>query len=196
MWPLQKLVRFRVVTPFQISGAAGAITVGTLKANSLNDPTGFASAAYPLGFKEWAAMYKSYCVVGSRCLLRTHATAATGAVMYGINLLNTATTLTSYSHYQELPMTKARMLSADLDHSGLGLSYSAKKFWKIRKFKDAEQQHGTMAVTPSATDPTDIAYYHIWVQDTYGTDTATVEGTLTMEFVCLLFDPTTPSRSV
>lgn len=197
MWPKMKLVRFRVVSPWSVTTGAGSIGVGAFKANGLNDPTGFAGAAYPLGLKEWAAMYKSYCVVASKCWVRAHNVSSTGSVMYGLTLLNNATSLTSYSHYLELPITRGKMLSPDVDHSALGLSFGAKRFYKVKKFMDADELHGTMTATPTATDPTDLAYYHLWVQDTYApTEVCTLEGTVTLEYTCLLFDSTTPSRSV
>lgn len=195
MWPGQKLVKFRAVEYFTPTGTTGAIGTVVCKANSLNDPFGTGGVALPLGLKEWAAMYKSYCVVGSRIAIRAHSSVQTGSAMFGVTLLNNSTALTTYEHYLELPVTRGKMQTSDIDHSSIVLGYGSKKFWKVRKFKDAEDLHGTITATPTATDPTDIAYYHVWVQDSNQTDTATFEVVATIEFTVLLFDPTTPTCS-
>lgn len=193
LWPRQKLVKMKLAFYYSTITGTGTIAATAVKANSLNDPTGSLSAQLPLGLDQWAAMYQKYVVVGSKIWARCHNVSGTGSMMYGITLKNTASTLNDYTYYLESPMTRAKMLSSDVDHSSVGISYNAKRFWHVRKFHDAEDQHGAFSTTPG--DPTDIAYYHLWVHDTSTSEAQTFEMVLTQEFYVLLFDPIVPARS-
>lgn len=193
LWPRTKLVKFRTVTNWSGTSGAGGIVETPLKANSLNDPTGSISANLPLGLDQWAAMYQKYVVVGSKCLVRAHAGTVTGSLIYGISLLRSNSALSAFDYHLEQPLVRSKMLTADVDHSGIGLTYSAKKFWKFRKFMDTEDQHASFSASPG--DPTNICYYVLWYQDVGKSEAVNVEGVLTMEFSVLLFDPIIPSRS-
>lgn len=195
MWPRFRLVKFRCVTSNSIAdlSATGNLFPIVFKANSLNDPFGTIGSELPLGLDQWAAMYSKYVCVASRFMVQFHNQSSTGALAVGCNLKNDNTTLASLDHYRELPMVKSKILSPDVDHAGLGMSFKAKKFYRVRKFKDAENLHGTFSTSPG--DPTDIAYYHFWVQDLNKADSFNLEFVATIEYVCLLFDPVTPARS-
>lgn len=195
MWPRTKLVKFRVVSTGSSTAVAGGATpaVVVLKANSLNDPTGTISSNLPLGLDQWAAMYKKYAIVGSQCFIRIHAQALTGAIAVGISCNNESSGLASHQYYMESPRTRSKMLTSDIDHCALGINYSTKKHWKVRKIMDAEEKQATFSTSPG--DPTDLTYYHLWFQDVNTTDGATCEYIVTIEFIALLFDPIIPSRS-
>lgn len=193
LWPRKKLVKMRMVYTMASTTGAGTIQVYTIKANSLNDPTGTLTAQLPLGLDQWAAMYQQAIVVGGKIWVRMHSGSGTGSMMYGITLLNTATTLANHTYYMETPLTRSKMLSTDVDHSSVGMSFSAKKFFKVRKLMDAEDQHATFSTSPG--DPTDLAYYHIWVQDTTAGEAQTWEAVVTQDFYVLLFDSIIPTRS-
>lgn len=195
MWPRFRLVKFRCVNSNSIAdlGATGAIFPKVFKANSLNDPFGTMGSELPLGLDQWAAMYQKYVVVASKFLVQFHNQSSTGALAVGCNLKNDNTTLSQMDHYRELPMVRSKILSPDVDHSGLGMSFRSKKYYRVNKFKDAENLHASFSTTPG--DPTDIAYYHFWVQDLNKADSFNLEYVATIEYVVLLFDPVTPSRS-
>lgn len=193
LWPRTKLVKFRCVTSYAGTTGAGALVEVAMKANSLNDPFGTAGAQLPLGLDQWAGMYKKYAVVGSRCYARMHAGTVTGSCMYGISLLRTNTALSDYEYHLEQPLVKAKMLTGDMDHSGLGISYGAKKFFKFPKFMDREDLHGTFTTSPG--DPSELCYYVLWFQDTGKSEAVLLEGVITIEFTCLLFDQIVPTRS-
>lgn len=193
LWPRQKLVKMKMVYYYSAITGTGTIAVTAVKANSLNDPTGSLSAQLPLGLDQWAAMYQKYVVVGGKIWVRCHNVSGTGSMMYGVALKNTATTLNDYAYYLESPLSRGKMLTSDVDHSAVGLSYNAKRFWKVRKFIDAEDQQGAFSTTPG--DPNDIAYFHLFAHDTSTSEAQTFEMVITQEFYVLLFDPIVPSRS-
>lgn len=193
MFPSTKLVKFRVVESIAQASGAGAIQTFQFKLNSLNDPTGVLSASLPLGLDQWAAMYQRYVVVGTKVYLKAHAESVTGSIVYGLNIMQDSSALSNYKHYMEMPRTRSKLLSSDVDHSGLGVGWSLKKNEKVRKVKDAEDYHADFSTTPG--DPTEIRYAHLWFQDVNSTSAATLEGVLTLEYVVLLFDPVSPARS-
>lgn len=190
LWPQQKLVRLTSNATGTVAGGA-SFGVLTFKANSLNDPWGTASTADPLGFNEWASMYNKCVVVSSKIYLLAHASTATGAIMYGVSLMPNSTTLADINHYREHKITSARMLSPDVDHSGVVGKYKGKRYEKVSKWKDAEDFH---AITTPA-DPTTVRYYHVWVGDVAGANNAGIEYSGTIEYNVLFFDPKVPSRS-
>lgn len=190
LWPQQKLVRLTSNATGSVAGGA-AFGVLTFKANSLNDPWGTSSTQDPLGFNEYAAMYNKCVVVSSKIYLLAHASTATGAILYGVSLMPNSTTLSDINHYREHKITSARMLSPDVDHSGVVSKYKGKRYEKIVKWKDAENFH---AVTTPA-DPTTVRYYHVWVGDVTGANNAGIEFSGTIEYNVLFFDPKVPTRS-
>lgn len=196
-WPRFRLVKFKVVTQMaaQSTGGTGAISQYLVSANGLADPHGSAGGNLPLGLDQWAAMYKKYVVVASNHYVKVHNLSSTGAVCFGMTLRqpNESAVPASAEAALELPMTVSKILSPDLDHAGLGCTYKAKKYWHVRKFMDHENLHGALTTTP--TDPTNKAYVSVWFEDVNRTQEFTLEGYLTSEYTCLLFDPITPSRS-
>lgn len=194
-WPRYKLVKFRVVTTVQVTGAGGVLSTRNFAVNSLADPHQAMGSNLPLGLDQWAAMYKKYVVVSSRHFVKIHNVSSTGAVVYGLTLRQPDETadLASAEAYLEHGGTRSRLLSPDMDHSGLGLSYNAKRYWHVRKFMDAEQLHGGLATTPTA--PTRVTTGTLWFQDVSIAGDYTVEGYVTSEYTALIFDRVTPARS-
>lgn len=196
LWPPTQLVKFRQVMAYSSSPAAGAgLTLHNYKANSLDDPFGGGGNQLPLGLDQWAAMYKKYVVVSSQCFVKIHNTSSTGSVTFGLTLRNPGETATlgSAEAYLETPMTVSKLLSPDLDHAALGMSYRAKRYWHVRKFMDHDELHGDFGTAPSS--PNKSCYVTFWHQDTNNSDAYTLEGYVTFEYVCLLFERVTPSRS-
>lgn len=163
LWAPSQLVKLRVVTAFTSTpDSAGQIKTYTLFWNTLNDPTSGLSQNLPLGLDQWAALYSRYCVVGARAFVKVHNVTSTGAVAYGLTSYEPGNTTAPTSHEAalELPHTRSCILSPDMDHSGLGLSWSAKRAFKVRNLKDASELHGTLSTTPGS--PASVARFYLW----------------------------------
>lgn len=193
LWEPFKLVKFSVVDPHTFNGTTGAIGTGIYKANSLNDPLGTTGANLPIGLDQWAALYSKYKVVSSMIRVTGHPTTVTGTGILGVHLTDDSSGLTEFEHYMELPHTKTRFLSADLDIGSVTKGYSAKKFWSFNSIKNEDEQEGTFSTTPG--DPDKIAYYHVFVQDGNKTETVTIDLVVQMTFTVLLYDRIMPARS-
>lgn len=196
LWPVSRLVKLKLVKAFTSTpDGAGQIKTHTLFLNTLNDPTSGMGDGLPLGLDQWAALYRRYCVVGARVFVKVHNVTSTGAVAYGLTVYEPGNTTAPASHEEamELPHTRSRILSPDMDHSGLGISWSAKRAFKVKNLKDASELHGDLSTSP--TSPTKTARMYLWSQDVNSTETHTIEGFLTMEFIVLLMDRINPTRS-
>lgn len=195
MWPASQLVKMRVVTSFSETVNAGALKTHTLFWNTLNDPLSGLSNQLPLGMDQYAALYSRYCIVGARAFVKVHNVSSTGAIVYGLTSFEPSNTTVPTTHegFLELPHTRSRMLSPDMDHSGLGLRWSAKRAFKVKNLKDASELHGELSLTP--TSPTKAARFYLWYQDINKADNLTMEGFVTIEFIVLLMDRINPARS-
>lgn len=197
LWPRQKLVRLKSTISGAIYTSAGAWDgtngIAIFKANSLNDPWAGESSALPLGTDQLANLYQKYVVVASTLVIDCHPSSITGGGRVGLALRNSNTSLASADYYSELPLQQNKIASGDVDLVRLAMRYKAKRFWRVKKFMDAEDQQGAFSTTPG--DPTDVAYWHFWCQDLNANEAITVEYRATMVFDILLFDPIIPARS-
>lgn len=193
--PPTKLVKFKAVCRGYITGATGAIAVQTFEANSLADPTGTIGAGLPLGLDQWASFYNRYTVVGSKIDVDVHQTTDLGAGVVILNLREPSTALTNIEHYAESPHTVKRIMTSDIDRDRLTMNYSMKKFYRVNKVLDAEDQAATLN-DGAPTTPNRMCYYHLACQDCSGTQSVTVEFVATITYVVLLHSRKELARSV
>lgn len=192
--PPSKIVKFKVVhSAGGFGSGSGALNQFTVKANDLNDPMSSLGAELPLYLDQWAAMYSKYIVLGSKITWKPYLVSSTGAVVTGVHLADNTTSLADHDYYKEAKLNKCRILSSERPQNTITMTYSAKKFWKLSNVKDDSEQEATFSTTPGS--PTDIAYFHIYNQDLQKSETNAVEGTITLEFIVLLTNPITPTRS-
>lgn len=190
--PRSRVVRFRAVQPYAWT-SAGAIAVVAAKANSLNDPFAGFGSALPLGTDQWSSQYQKYIVLGSKITVRAMGTTNTGIGIVGIHLTDTASALANASHYKELPLTKQKLITTQKDYAVVKNFYKAKKFWRLTNIKDDSEQEAVFSTTPG--DPTDIAYYHVYISDLVGSNNFNADLQIEMEWICLLTDPVTLAQS-
>lgn len=191
---LTRIVRARAVGATTHPCTSGAINVTTVSMFDVTDPFVGAGSGQPLGYDQWKSLYNKGYVVGLKVTLRAHNT-GTVAVMYGITPLpesQGASTLTPYNYYMELPGTKARILSPDVDHGVLVSKVSTRKHVHVKNLQDEDTFHFDL---DNETAPTRGAYFHLWVQPIDASSTNSVQFVYTAEYLIRLFDPIVPARS-
>lgn len=132
--------------------------------------------------------------MGARVTCRFHNKGSV-AVMVGITLQPEnfpASLLTTSAHYMELPTTKTRLLSPDVDHCVLSHRCSVKKHLHLSNVKDNKD---LIVDLDGETTPTRTAYYCFWAQPVDQATTNSVDMVVTAEFLILLTDPIIPARS-
>lgn len=197
--PRTKVIKVHAVDYFNQTHNAGAIaTLGTQQ-NSIDDPFTSNSGQQPCGYDQWKTLYRKAIVLASKVTVEVHNNTS-AAVMVGLTPMPVGdglNFLTTYEHYMEVPRTKHKLLSPDVDRAVLTHQISTKKLHSISNYKDNKQylEIDLANETPPAT-PT---YWHIWSQpqDQSTTTTGTaVQLTVKMSYIVLLYDPIIPARSV
>lgn len=194
LMPREKVARCVAVYPVISAGTSGALIAQGVSMFDITDPFGGASNVQPLGYDQWKGLYNKACVLGLKVTIRVH-NKGTAAVMCGITLLPESqgnTTLTPFEHYMELPTTKSRLLSPDVDHTVIVSKVNVRKHMRLKSLRDEDAFHVDL---DNETAPTRQAYVHCWVQPIDKSTTNPFEMVVTAEYLVRLFDPIVPARS-
>jgi len=149
-----------------------------------------------MGWSLWEAMYKQYCVVGSKI---TVIPAQQGQNAGGSSINSYCGIYTSErssplylnrAQYIEAQSTKVRgtwrMLAGQRNQArAIKAKYSAKKWWNFTNIKDADKQ---WAATNGGPDVNYTTYFVLWSQGT-GTEDVTTEFQIIMDFIVLFREP-------
>lgn len=195
--PRKKLVRLKLCQGIALDpGAGGTIATVNFALNDIKDPEGASGTQQPLGFDQWAGLYQKFCVVGAKVWLKMYSSDATYTHVYGMHATTEANALTSFEHYRELPNTKMKMLSPDMDHNGMLGKYSIKRLSGCKHLLSEERYWGSTTGDPSgAASPDELVYLQVFAQPLQGQDGAVQRGYITIEYLIVFFDPVIPSRS-
>lgn len=142
-----------------------------------------------MGWNEWAALYTSYIVLGSKISVKvTQSTSApVGRIGYaGVYLSNaTAAPYTTAAAFIEARRGIVKALSPLQSRPvSVGAKFSAKKFFNVKDIKDNWDDLGALVTTNPATP----AYYQIWYQDVYGT-ASTINLEIIVDYIILFREP-------
>lgn len=184
----------KVVKPFAITCTSGACEVRSVKMFDITDPWKANGAEQPLGGDQLRQLYKKAVVVGVKIIVRMHNKGSAG-VMFGVTPMPESQAdngLTSLQHYMELPATKARLLSPEMDHAIIAHKVGTARHVGVKKLRDEDAFHCDFA---GEVGPTRDAYIHTWVQPVDQTTTNAVECVITVEFLVSLWDMVVPARS-
>lgn len=191
----EKLIRAKVVDSFtSAGGAAGALETRLLSAMNIPDPTTGHTNQQFLGYDQWKEFYRKGVVLGVKITLRVWNKGSVG-MMYGITSMpenQGNTTLTSHEHYMELPNTKARMLSPDVDNGVIVYKVGTRKHLHLKSLRDEDAFFNTLA---TETEATRTFWINMWFQPIDAATQCGYEAVATYEFIIRLFDPIVPARS-
>lgn len=188
-----KLVRIKAVQYVNHANTA-ALSNTDIQITSFDDPFGITNAGQPLGYDQWKALYRQAYVVGAKTTARVHNN-GTSACMIGITPMKPAqgtTALANYEYYMELPQTKARILSPDVDHTVISHQVSPKRFLPVTKIRDNDDLKFNLV---TETPPSTLAYFHVWSQPLDEAAAYDIDLVITAEYLVLLVDPIVPARS-
>lgn len=192
----KKLIRCKASNYMNMSSASGNLYMVPIQGNSCDDPFMSSGTGQPLGYDQWKSLYKSAYVVGSKIKMTVH-NGHTGSLIVGLTPMNipqATSQLGSYEYYRELPGTKSRLLSPDMDHTVLVHKVGTKKHLAIKNMTDEDDLKVDLV---NETPPSKIFYWHLWTQPTdQATTTSNVEVVVDVEYLILLTDPIVPGRSI
>lgn len=196
-----KIVRRLRTSQFYDTGAhtSGVLDQFAWRLNDLADPEGSFGTQQALGFDQYSALYRKYCVIGAKIIIQAY-NHDTNPFVIGTHINTDATGLTTYEHYKELKNTRSFVLSPDVDHMTWVHKISMPKVFKTKKLISNEEHYsGTLASHDDGlTTPEELAYVHLFAQPMNQTSTTTngIYFSITMEQIVVFYDYETPARSV
>jgi len=183
--PRTKLIKVKLVHS-QTDTPSTSPSVQLVSMNALCDPFvgDLTPDRQPMGFDQWKTLYERAVVVGSKITVRVHNAGAQEPLMVGITpgseILGT-TNLGSFEHYMEMPGTKAKLISQDVDHCIMSHKVSLRKHFAIKNFKDNRAVLSTSLNTEAL--PTRQAFWHIWAQPHDQTTATACDRVFTIEYL-------------
>lgn len=164
-----------------------------MNGTNIIDPLQGNGTAQPLGFDQWKALYNSAKVLGTKIVVQCH-NAGNASVIVGVSRQEEDGSLlpTSFDQAIEIPGTKYKFLSPDVDRAILSMSGSTKKMLNLTNLKDEDAIKNDIV---SDTEPTRSYNYLVWSQPHDKTTAGDLELIITMYYVILLYDRITPARS-
>lgn len=161
-FPATRRVTLRYVSYASISGGFSNQVVS---ANNIFDPDTSGGGHQPLGFDNWAALYATYIVVGSRIRVtfQPSTSSATEPYIYGVYLSDSSSLgATEWTVVAEQPACAWVMGSNDWDSGSsqkeLFGTFDAAKFFNVVNVKDNESRFGG-GIGGAPSDP---VFFHLF----------------------------------
>ncbi len=179
-----------------INPGLGSVGYAVFRANSLYDPDFTGVGHQPLGFDQLAVLYNHYVVNSARIKVQVHSAAgATHPTAFGILLNDDNTppgsnwTTLAESHNGVYKVIGQGTTTGTLP--SLTLDYSCRKFFGVKDPTDSAQ------VSAVTTNPTDGAYFIVWLADTpQGTvDLPAVDLVVEIDYNCVFTEQQPVDRS-
>lgn len=193
--PATKLIKCKMSDYLAFTCTSGAIDVKTVNGTNIVDPYGTSSAQQPLGYDQWKTLYRTAYVLGCKVKLTVWNNDTTACV-FGVTVMDKnqgTTALTNYEYYREVPKTRSRLLSPDVDHGYIVNQTSTKKALNVRNITDNDTLRTNLQ---SDTAPSETYYIHAWCQPINQAATmSSVPCVLDVEYLVLLTNPIIPARS-
>lgn len=182
-FPVTKIAKMRLVMPKQqFTCTSGALARLGVQANRP-----YSGTNYAYGWNQWAALYNTYIVLGSKCNVYYSAYDSTTSVvgMMGIYLSDDTTNFTTYTSMIEAKRGTWRMIGVQNRPIKAVSKYSAKKHYNIKDVKDNSDRLGATMTA----GPTDAAYYNVWFQPQDESTGVTYNATIIVDYIVLFSEP-------
>lgn len=190
-----KVIRAKITDGFTSAGeAAGAIAIRLHSVMNVCDPTsGYGNKQF-LGYDQWKTLYNKAVVLGVKVLVRCHNKGTVGMI-FGVVAMpenKSNTNLTSYEHYAEVPSSKQRLLSPDVDHGVLVYKVNTRKHLDLKSLRDEDAFHNNLNTETAASR---TFWLNHFFQPLDKTTQCAFEAVIEYEYLIRLFDPIFPDRS-
>lgn len=193
--PASKLIRCKASNYIAYTCTSGALDMKEVNAVNIVDPFASGSTQQPLGYDQWKSLYRTAYVLGCKVKLTVWNNDTT-ALIFGITVTDKdqgTTALTNYEYYREVPRTKSRLLSPDVDHGVITNQSSTKRVLKIKDLVDDDSLRTDLS---NEIAPSQAYYIHTWVQPLNQAATlSSVPAVIDVEYIVLLTNPVIPARS-
>lgn len=192
--PVQRRAYLRYTDLVEVNSSTGVLTGHIFRANSVYDPDQSAVGHQPMGFDQWAALFRHYVVVGSKISISVMND--DGSVTQDVPLTcgvylsdNNALEYTSANGYIEAKRGTYRHIQ-HYKQARMGTKFSARKFFNVTDIKDNEARLGASVLT----NPTEEAFYVLWLQ-AVGGGTGALSFRVVIDYIVDFSEPKTIAQS-
>lgn len=185
--PTQRIAKLRYAEQTTITSTSGVLDSIRFRANGIFDPNVDIGGHQPMGFDQWSTLFNHYVVLGSKLTMSiVPFDAGGGPCATGAYLTDGSTVpYTSASEFMEAKKGTVKLISPDQRKATYVVSkFSAKKFYNVKDVKDNVSRIGS----PVSADPSDQAYYVIWVQNRDGS-TSSYSVLVQIDYIVLFSEP-------
>ncbi len=191
-FPDRLMTKLRYCSYFAITSASGALTKQLYRWNSVQDPDYTGAGHQPMYHDTYAGIYDHYVVVRSRATIRVMNPSTTIGLLCGCVTDDDSTTSTSF----ETLMEQSRGQHDEL--TPLAGSHSNTVFnasWDYQAVLGTDPYTSEAAKTPVGANPSEESYLAIWSIPVDGVTTASLQGTIVIEYDVLWSELTSPVQS-
>lgn len=146
-----------------------------------------------MGFDQMAQFYETYTVLGSKITVQVATETANNGFNYmcGVYLDETADfPYTGWEGLREARKGMSKLITHQRNGQWLKAKYSAKKFHDVKDMKDNEDLDALVT-----TNPTNNAFFVVWMQPLDGTTEQSVELCVTIDYIVMFRNPKQLERS-
>lgn len=201
-FPSKKLVKLRYTDQtITVDAPIGGHGSHVFRANSVFDPDYTSLGHQPMGFDQWANIYTRYTVVGAKMTVRYTPIAASNNVpgYMGTTLGTTADPLAGFSSINNILESKltgkymvvGSIYSPAISSRGDGYPAVSRYFSAKKFFGKVNVQDGNSTSALVTTNPSDTAYFSVWVASIDANNPASVSMTVSIDYIVLFHEPKT-----
>lgn len=194
-FPKSKLVRLRYCQSINLDAGTGVIAKSNFVANGMYDPWRGGTGHQPSNFDRWMGIYNHFTVIGSKITVQYTPSTATAVLPchMGVVLSDNGTLTSEVGSVENLleqprlaRMNKVIGIQTAQYPSKITKTFSAKKFFG--KPLSSIIGDGTYRGNSSG-DPTELAYYEVFVASVAGNNPGLVQLMCTIDYIAVLTEP-------
>lgn len=192
--PTTMATKMRYAERLDLQSVGGVPKVHIFSANGLYDPDITATGHQPRGFDNLVGvLWDHYTVIGAKITMRIANVSGSESILAGISLRDNSSAGTNPLGYLESDYTNHKILgslSGDNSSTTIALKSNVPRFLGVSSPLSSENLRGD-----DSNNPTEQAYFHVWVVPTAGTATVDAEVQISIEWMLVLTEPKNPAQS-
>lgn len=182
--PVIRRANLRYVDQVTLTSTSGLLGEYVFRANDLYDPNYTSTGHQPMGYDQWMTLYNHFVVISSKITVKYFGNTSinTQAGIY----LSDAVSSAGYSNATGLIEARKgtyKFLAIDMQ-TVCTSKYNAKQFFNLSDTKDYSPIQGS-----SGSSPTEVAAYHLWIQDVSAPASTTVRALVTIDYIVEFREP-------
>lgn len=197
-FPSKKLVRLRYVdTSVTLNSTSIATDSAVFRANSAFDPdfTNAGSNHQPMGYDQWSVIYNKYTVLNSTISVSFAPTSVSNVIpgYLGVTLGTESDPLSNFStidNILESKLTAGYRIVGAYPVTNSGLTRPIRKIFNTKRFFGKVNAVDGQALSALVTtNPSEVAYYSIWMASIDGNDPGAVSLHIKIDYDVMFHEP-------